>query len=156
MIGRERYVTGITKDIAKERLEKALYDGEGARANEVQVGGNHYKKAGVFQHWDFVHDNAIPYLIGNCTKYLSRWRDKNGLQDLAKALHYAVKFREKMAERWEPCPRVSTDALLRFAEAYDLDPQAETATILLCRYRSMEDLDGAVAAIQRLILRNTK
>lgn len=58
-------------------------------ANEFQVGGDHYAKP--YQHWDFVLDCELNYLDGCSTKYISRWKDKNGLQDLRKALHYISK-----------------------------------------------------------------
>jgi hypothetical protein len=34
------------------------------------------------------------YLQGNCIKYLSRYRDKNGIEDLKKAQHYLSKLIE--------------------------------------------------------------
>jgi hypothetical protein len=63
-------------------------------ANKRQVDGNHYVKHGNLQHWDIVVRYAIPYLPGNCTKYLFRWKDKNGIKDLEKALHYLEKMLE--------------------------------------------------------------
>ena len=60
--------------------------------NEVQVGGTHYKTA--YQHWDFMADitRSPEYYVGCATKYLVRWRGKNGLQDLEKAVHYIEKL----------------------------------------------------------------
>lgn len=59
-------------------------------ANEYQVGGDHYNNK-PYQHWDFVIDTNQPYLIACATKYVSRWREKNGLKDLEKAKHYLEK-----------------------------------------------------------------
>lgn len=56
-----------------------------------QVGGTHYAPADKYGHWDYVIDAGIPYLEGNATKYVSRWRDKNGIQDLQKAISYIDK-----------------------------------------------------------------
>ncbi len=64
-------------------------------ANERQVGGDHYQKQKI-QHWDFVLSNNIPYMEAQIIKYVSRWRDKNGFEDLEKAKH----FLEKLIE-WE-------------------------------------------------------
>ena len=62
-------------------------------ANDIQVGGTHYKSG--IQHWDFCAANFGPgYFRGNATKYLARWRKKNGLEDLKKARHYVQKMRE--------------------------------------------------------------
>lgn len=60
--------------------------------NEIQIGGSHYRKA--YQHWDLVIDLKIHYLIANATKYVSRWRDKNGVEDLRKSIHYLTKAQD--------------------------------------------------------------
>lgn len=62
-------------------------------ANDYQIGGKHY--VGKYQHWDFVTDVQMPYLLGCATKYLARWFKKNGLQDLQKAQHYVTKSIER-------------------------------------------------------------
>ena len=61
--------------------------------NDVQVGGTHYKKFKI-EVWDFITVNNIPYLEGNAIKYIARWRDKGGVQDLEKAKHYIDKLLE--------------------------------------------------------------
>ena len=57
------------------------------KALDVQVGGGHYKDMPI-QPAEFIHANALGYFEGNVVKYISRWRKKNGLQDLEKAKHY--------------------------------------------------------------------
>ena len=52
-----------------------------------QVDGNHYKDMPI-QPVEYIHANAMGYLEGNVVKYVSRWRNKNGLADLEKAKHY--------------------------------------------------------------------
>lgn len=52
-----------------------------------QPGGNHYKDKAI-QPVQYIHANRIGYCEGNVIKYVSRWREKNGLQDLLKARHY--------------------------------------------------------------------
>jgi len=64
-----------------------------ASANEKQVGGTHYQKAAV-QHWDIVHMHKLDYFQGQITKYVMRWKDKNGIQDLEKAKHFLEKYIE--------------------------------------------------------------
>ena len=54
---------------------------------DVQVDGNHYKQMKI-QPVEYIHANGIPYLEGNVIKYISRWRNKNGIADLEKAKHY--------------------------------------------------------------------
>jgi hypothetical protein len=67
-------------------------------ANDRQVGGDHYKTDGV-QHWDIAVQEGWDYLTGNATKYLWRWKKKNGLQDLLKARHFVDKLIEVEEER---------------------------------------------------------
>lgn len=51
-----------------------------------QIGGGHYKGMAI-QPAQYVHANGIPYLEGSVIYYVSRWRDKGGLEDLKKARH---------------------------------------------------------------------
>lgn len=69
---------------------------EPKKANDVQVGGDHYRSRKI-QHWDFVISHGYSYLPGQITKYLSRWRDKNGAQDVEKASHFLDKLIESRA-----------------------------------------------------------
>ena len=62
-------------------------------ANETQVGGDHYKEKSI-QPWDFIAANHLGYFEGNIVKYVSRWRDKGGINDLKKARHYLDKLLE--------------------------------------------------------------
>ena len=62
-------------------------------ANEIQHGGSHYKNKPI-QPWDFIAANKLGFFEGNIVKYLSRWQDKNGVEDLLKARHYLDKLIE--------------------------------------------------------------
>lgn len=55
--------------------------------SDRQEGGDHYKSMSI-QPIRFIHANNIGYFEGNVIKYVSRWRKKNGVQDLKKAIHY--------------------------------------------------------------------
>lgn len=57
------------------------------RATDTQVGGTHYKKFKI-QPAEFCYINNIPYLEATAIKYLCRWKDKGGIQDLEKAKHF--------------------------------------------------------------------
>lgn len=64
------------------------------KANDRQVGGDHYKKH-ILEHWDTVALFNLDYFQGNAWKYILRWRDKGkGIQDLEKARHYLDKYIE--------------------------------------------------------------
>ena len=67
-------------------------------ANNRQVGGSHY--AGAVQHWDMAYVVfGEGYFGGQITKYVSRWRKKNGVQDLEKAAHFLDKLIEVRQRR---------------------------------------------------------
>lgn len=64
--------------------------------NEVQVGGNHYTSKSV-QPWEamesWMSEEAFKgYIWGNVIKYIARWEDKGGVEDLKKAHHYLDKL----------------------------------------------------------------
>lgn len=52
-----------------------------------QVGGGHYKDMAI-QPVEYIHRNGIGFVEGCVIKYVSRWRTKNGLEDLRKAKHF--------------------------------------------------------------------
>lgn len=62
-------------------------------ANDQQVGGRHYIDK-PFQPWDFIVGNKMGFLEGNIIKYVSRYKEKNGVEDLIKASHYLDKLIE--------------------------------------------------------------
>ena len=64
-----------------------------SEANKIQVAGDHYK-AKPIQPWDYIASNELGYFEGNIVKYVSRWRDKGGIDDLRKAAHYLQKLIE--------------------------------------------------------------
>ena len=53
---------------------------------ETQVGGSHYQLE--IQPIDFIVKNNIPFREANVIKYVTRHREKNGKQDIEKAIHY--------------------------------------------------------------------
>lgn len=52
-----------------------------------QIGGDHYVKMAI-QPVEFILKNNIGFAEGNVIKYVSRWREKGGVEDLKKARHY--------------------------------------------------------------------
>ena len=63
-------------------------------ANDKQIGGSHYKKGGE-EHWDRQWRlYGRGYLVGCITKYVERYHEKNGVQDLQKAQHFLEKLIE--------------------------------------------------------------
>lgn len=88
------------EELVKEYVEKCLPgDNEAtvtiskSSANAKQVAGKHYKD-NLIQPWDYIYANNLCYFTGNCVKYVSRWKDKGGVDDLRKAIHYLEKLIE--------------------------------------------------------------
>jgi len=52
-----------------------------------QVGGDHYTRCAL-QPWEIIERNGLGFFEGNVIKYVMRYQNKNGLQDLLKAKHY--------------------------------------------------------------------
>jgi rubrerythrin len=62
--------------------------------NDTQVGGNHYKHPGEEEHWDRawrLDYDCFQYII---TKWVERWKFKDGIKDLRKAQHAIAKYIE--------------------------------------------------------------
>ena len=73
------------------------------RANDIQVGGNHYKDAGV-QPWEVIDtwplDQRIGFYRGNALKYTMRMGTKDEqLTEIKKAQHYLQKLVEVLEEQ---------------------------------------------------------
>ena len=52
-----------------------------------QEGGDHYTRLKI-QPLEYIYANNLGFCEGNVVKYVTRWKYKNGLQDLEKSLHY--------------------------------------------------------------------
>lgn len=62
-------------------------------ALDIQVGGNHYKKYS-YQPVEFSVDARLSFIQGSIIKYILRFQDKNGIEDINKVIHYADLARE--------------------------------------------------------------
>ena len=51
-----------------------------------QVGGDHYSKLEI-QPAVYAQRNKLSYLQGTIIKYVTRYKDKGGVEDLYKAMH---------------------------------------------------------------------
>jgi hypothetical protein len=56
-------------------------------ALDVQTGGSHYKDLKI-QPVEYIHANDLGFCEGSVVKYITRWRAKNGIEDLKKARHF--------------------------------------------------------------------
>ena len=53
----------------------------------TQVGGSHYKDRAI-QPIEYMMSNELGYAEGAVVKYVTRWKDKGGVEDLKKAKHF--------------------------------------------------------------------
>tara|TARA_R100001015_G_C4633914_1_gene199527 strand:+ start:3062 stop:3268 length:207 start_codon:yes stop_codon:yes gene_type:complete len=54
---------------------------------------NHYNQG--IEMWDYAMSHNLDFMEGNIVKYVTRWRHKNGIEDLLKAKQYLDKLVEK-------------------------------------------------------------
>jgi hypothetical protein len=52
-----------------------------------QEGGTHYKKYKI-QPVEYTVANGLGFLAGSVIKYVTRYKDKGGAEDIRKAMHY--------------------------------------------------------------------
>lgn len=68
-------------------IPKELKEKDTNNPLSVQVGGDHYKKYKI-QPLEYAHANNLDMFQGSIVKYITRFRDKNGKQDLEKIKHF--------------------------------------------------------------------
>ena len=77
-----KLVNKETNTSQNEPIKKTLYS-----PLTVQQAGDHYKKKGI-QPIEYGLANNLSFPQVNVVKYITRHEDKNGLDDLAKSIHY--------------------------------------------------------------------
>jgi len=56
-------------------------------STKEQIGGDHYKDMPL-QPMEYILKNNLNFCEGNIIKYITRYKSKNGIEDLKKARHY--------------------------------------------------------------------
>ena len=64
---------------------------------DKQIGGSHYKDFYI-QPYEFISKNDLSFFQGNVIKYVCRYLNKNGIQDLEKIIHYCELEIKKMKD----------------------------------------------------------
>lgn len=77
--------------MSKDKAGRPASGSDEARAAESgalgrQAGGNHYRDRAI-QPVEYIHTNGLGFLEGCIIKRITRWRDKNGVEDLEKIKH---------------------------------------------------------------------
>lgn len=135
-------------------------------ADSKQIAGDHYKTAS--QHWNMLLALGYgpEYYVGQATKYLTRWRKKNGLRDLLKGQHFIEKMIEVVGDHgdeWLPYGHVHDVELLKgivndhlkshlnhFFDSNDVDNTSRAVCISVMFAHRVETLHDAVSACDEL------
>ncbi len=88
-----------TWQILKMKEVNLCNDWVGASALDKQEGGDHYKKLKI-QPMEYSMANKLDACQHTVIKYVTRFRDKNGVEDLRKAIHtleMLIEFEERQS-----------------------------------------------------------
>ena len=114
----------------------------------VQHGGTHYKKL-VIQPTEFCMRNGLDFCIGSILKYVTRYRDKNGVEDLRKAIHF-VQIRESFPWDIRPPNRIVV-TMLEYVTHNSVRPDDAEALYRLEAYYNADGASADRVGAQRLI-----
>ena len=64
---------------------------------DKQIGGSHYKSFHI-QPYEFISKNDLSFFQGNVIKYVCRYLNKNGIEDLNKIIHYFELEKKKLKD----------------------------------------------------------
>jgi hypothetical protein len=78
-----------------DRHELLVLHWEDKMSDEIKH-PKHYTQG--IECWDYIVSHDMSYLEGNIVKYVTRYKHKNGLQDLKKAKQYLDKLIEKVTK----------------------------------------------------------
>lgn len=67
--------------------------------------GGHYKKLAI-EPIQYIEENGLGFHEGNIVKYITRWRDKNGIDDLKKIVFYTQRLIEIEEKRISGLPKL--------------------------------------------------
>jgi len=81
-----------------------------------QVGGTHYKDMPI-QPGEFIRKNNLGWYEGNAIKYICRHKQKGGVEDLHKAMHY-LELAMKEYHKETPSKKDKTSAYLTYKKDY--------------------------------------
>lgn len=122
-------------------------------ANDEQVGGTHYKTAQPYQHWDFVEKTNLPYMEAQIIKYISRHRNKNGPQDVQKAMHFTAKLMELRGNRYHIPPAYSNlEETVKWCRTNNLGDLETKVIVLAVNWTSVTDLAIARGLMSSMLM----
>lgn len=81
----------------REERRRSVLTSHKLKPLDRQVGGNHYKDMKI-QPVEFILANDLGFCEGNVVKYICRYKQKGGVEDLEKVIHYTQMLIDKVKE----------------------------------------------------------
>lgn len=119
-----------------------------AESMPKQVAGTHYQQL-VIQPTEFCQRNGLDFCVGSILKYISRYRRKNGVEDLLKARHF-VEIRESFPHYRYP-PRHILITMKEYVQRNSIDPFDAEAHYRLEAYYNAAGPESATRGAKRLL-----
>ena len=88
-----------------------------------QIGGSHYKSF-VIEPWTFIQENQLNPFQANVIRYTCRYKNKGGIQDLEKIIHYCEMEIDFMKKKKKGVEDASKSDLLAFYKQRGVDATA--------------------------------
>lgn len=116
------------------------------KATDTQIGGSHYKDM-PYQPIKLINKLELDYFSGNVLKYLCRYRQKGGAEDLKKARHYCELAKELNVIKFSPST-LDTEEVEDFVRINQISEEVEDIIL----YDLLRGLwDDAIDDINKLI-----
>ena len=88
-------------------------------ALDIQIGGSHYRNKGI-QPIELIVALNLNFIEGNIVKYITRYKEKNGVQDIMKCVHYSQLAIELKCIRHNIDIHNNYELILQYVKANDL------------------------------------
>lgn len=95
---------------------------------KTQIGGSHYMNMAV-QPIEFIVNAKLTFIQGNIIKYISRYKYKNGAQDINKCIHYAKLAIDLDSKNESVCSNIAVGLAYSYCKANNLS-SAQTDIIV--------------------------
>lgn len=112
------------------------------KATETQVGGTHYKSQ-AYQVVEVAAEANLNFFQANILKYVGRYKDKDGIRDLKKAIHYA-----ELGEQLAP----QNNADLSFEHTYSERNRLTPIQAALTRCIFMQDWPNVIRMVKSILI----
>jgi hypothetical protein len=140
-------------------LERRPRNAAPMSADATQVAGSHYKSLAI-QPWNYTAANNLNWFEGEIVKYITRWPNKGGVDDLRKARHIIDKLIELNVKEGEPAPAEgpssSTEHSTLGAAVQLSNSLAASLDICVCLQQSVIDKPARLQVAARTLLKHVE